>query len=217
MIVSPEGAKEIKVSPEWPTTGSVSFDKVMLRYRPELDHTLKKLSFNIESGHKVGVVGRTGAGKSTMGLVLSRILEIESGSVKIDGTEISQVNIHNLRSKITVIPQDPVIFDGTVKFNLDPSGNVDDKEIEAILHEAGLDDLLKRTPEKKQKKDEELDTSDNVGNQVGIYFKLNDGGSSLSAGEKQLICICRAVLRKNKIIILDEATANIDIKTEEKI
>jgi ABC-type multidrug transport system fused ATPase/permease subunit len=76
----------------------------MLRYRPELEPTLKKLSFNVESGHKVGVVGRTGAGKSTMGLVLSRILEIEEGSVKIDGTEISKVNIHHLRSKITVIP-----------------------------------------------------------------------------------------------------------------
>jgi len=104
LIVSPKGAEEIKVSPEWPTTGSVSFDKVMLRYRPELDPTLKKLSFNVESGHKVGVVGRTGAGKSTMGLVLSRILEIEEGSVKIDGTEISKVDIHHLRSKITVIP-----------------------------------------------------------------------------------------------------------------
>ena len=215
--LSIKGAKEIKVSPEWPTTGSVSFDKVMLRYRPELDHTLKKLSFNIESGHKVGVVGRTGAGKSTMCLVISRILELEQGKIEIDGIETSKVNLNTLRSKITVIPQDPVIFDGTLKFNLDPSGTIPDKEIEAILLEAGLDDLLKRTPEKKIKKDSELDTGDDAGNGRGIYFKLNDGGSSLSTGEKQLICICRAVLRKNKIIILDEATANIDIKTEEKI
>ena len=152
-----------------------------------------------------------------MCLVISRILELEQGKIEIDGIETSKVNLNTLRSKITVIPQDPVIFDGTLKFNLDPSGTIPDKEIEAILLEAGLNDLLKRTPEKKIKKDSELDTGDDAGNGRGIYFKLNDGGSSLSTGEKQLICICRAVLRRNKVVVLDEATANIDIVTEEKI
>jgi len=126
------------------------------------------------------------------------------------------VNLEVLRSKITVIPQDPVIFDGTLKFNLDPTGKIPDDEIEKVLLEAGLDDLLKRTPEKKHKKDSQLDTDEQVGNGRGIYFRLNDS-ESLSSGEKQLICICRAVLRRNKIIVLDEATANIDIVTEEKI
>jgi len=143
-------------------------------------------------------------------------MEIESGEVKIDGVESGCVDLTHLRSKITVIPQDPVIFDGTLKFNLDPSGLIPDDEIEKLLLEAGLDELLKRTPEKKQKPDADLDTKEDAGNGRGIYFKLNDS-DSLSAGEKQLICICRAVLRKNKIVILDEATANIDIVTEEKI
>jgi ABC-type multidrug transport system fused ATPase/permease subunit len=98
-------------------------------------------------------VGRTGAGKSTMCLVLSRIIELESGTISIDGVEASKVSLEKLREKITVIPQDPVIFDGTLKFNLDPTGTIDDKIIESILLEAGLDDLLKRTPEKKHKKD----------------------------------------------------------------
>ena len=115
-----------------------------------------------------------------------------------------------LREKITVIPQDPVIFDGTLKFNLDPTGTIPDADIKSILLEAGLDDLLKRTPEKKHKKDTQLDTDDEVGNGRGIYFRLNDS-ESLSSGEKQLICICRAVLRRNKIVVLDEATSKIDI------
>lgn len=117
-----------------------------------------------------------------------------------------------------MIPQDPVIFTGTIKFNLDPKGNCSDEECEKVLREAGLDDLLTRVPE-KTKADEDENEKDKAerGNGKGIYFKLEGDGSALSSGEKQLICICRAVLRKNKIVVLDEATANIDIVTEEKI
>jgi len=201
---------------DWPTGGAISFKNVDLRYRPNCDLVLEKLSFDTKAGHKVGVVGRTGSGKSTFCLALCRIMEIDSGEVKIDNISAGSVELTHLRSKITVIPQDPIIFDGTLKFNLDPSGTVPDAEILALLKDAGLDDLLKRTPEKKHKADPELDTNEDFGNGRGIYFKLNDS-ESLSAGEKQLICICRAVLRKNKIVVLDEATANIDIVTEEKI
>jgi ATP-binding cassette subfamily C (CFTR/MRP) protein 1 len=112
-----------------------------------------------------------------------------------------------------------VIFDASIKFNLDPSGKVPDEEIKSLLIEAGLEDLLKREPD-NQKKDKEDDFSkqyEQEGDGRGIHFKLTDGGSSLSSGEKQLICICRAVLRRNKIVVLDEATANIDIVTEQKI
>jgi len=189
-----------------------------VRYRPETDIVLKGLSFDVSARHKVGVVGRTGAGKSTLSLVLSRILEVESGSVSIDGVNIANVDLNKLRDKITVIPQEPVIFRDTIKFNLDPTGTVPDAEIESLLKEAGLEELLKREPEKRKKNKwffAELEAEE--GNGKGIYYKLNDGGDSLSVGEKQLLCICRAVLRKNKIVVLDEATANIDIVTEQKI
>lgn len=165
-----------------------------LRYREGTPTVLNELSFDVEPGNKIGVVGRTGAGKSTMGLVLSRILEVENGTIEIDGIETAKIDLKTLRDNITVIPQDPVIFDGTLKFNLDPSGTIPDDKIEAILREAGLDDLLKRTPEKKHKKDSQLDTDEDIGNGCGIYFKLNDS-DSLSSGEKQLICVCRAALR----------------------
>lgn len=178
---------------------------------------LKGLSFKVAPGTKTGIVGRTASGKSTTCLALTRIVEIEEGgTVTIDGLEAAKVDLHKLRSKITVIPQDPVIFDGTVKFNLDPEGIHSDEAIESMMLEAGLEELLKRTPEKYHTDDPELDIElEDFGTGKGIHFKLDP--DSLSAGEKQLICIARAVLRENKIVILDEATANIDIVTEEKI
>lgn len=187
-----------------------------MRYRPDCDLVLKGLSFTVKPGTKTGIVGRTASGKSTTCLALTRIVEIEKGTVTIDGLEASKVDLTQLRSKITVIPQDPVIFDGTVKFNLDPEEIHSDADIENMMREAGLEELLKRTPEKYHTEDKELDIDlEKFGTGEGIHFKLDP--DSLSAGEKQLICIARAVLRENKIVILDEATANIDIVTEENI
>ena len=215
-----EKGEEIEVPESWPAKGEIEFKDVKMRYRPETDIVLDGLSFKIKPGEKVGIVGRTGAGKSTMSLVLSRICEIEGGSINIDGVDSASVNLSKLREKITVIPQDPVIFKDTIKFNVDPTGTVPDEEIEDLLKRAGLEELLKREPDRmKQQKDrffmQEIDGDEGTGK--GIYYKLNDGGDALSAGEKQLICICRAILRKNKIVVLDEATANIDIVTEQKI
>lgn len=204
------------MSADWPLKGQITFKDVHLRYRPELDRVLQGLSYEVTAGHKVGIVGRSGCGKSTMGLAISRLLEVDSGEVLIDGVEVNKVDLDTLRSRITVIPQDPVIFDGTLRTNLDPLNKRTDEEIEKVLRDAGLEDLLTRKPEKKQKVDKELDISEDRGDGTGIHFRLNDA-DSLSAGEKQLICICRAVLRRNKIVLLDEATANIDIRTEEKI
>jgi len=204
------------VDENWPQKGQITFKDVDLRYRPELDLVLHGLSYEVEAGHKVGIVGRSGCGKSTMGLALSRILEVDSGQVLIDGVEVNKVDLETLRSRITVIPQDPVIFDGTLRMNLDPLNKRSDEEIEKVLRQAGLEDLLTKKPETKKKFDKELDIDEDLGDGTGIHFRLNDA-DSLSAGEKQLICICRAVLRRNKIVLLDEATANIDIKTEQKI
>ena len=194
----------MKVDQLWPEDGNVEFKGVTLRYRPTTQPVLKNLSFQVLPGTKVGIVGRTGAGKSTICISMSRIVELFEGSVEIDGVDISQIDLQKLREKVTVIPQDPTLFTGSLKFNLDPFDRTDDEKMESLLRKAGLSDLLNRS--ENADKDER-----------GINMKITEGGKNLSAGERQLICICRAILRKNKIVILDEATANIDVITEQKI
>jgi ATP-binding cassette, subfamily C (CFTR/MRP), member 1 len=177
----------------WPKDGIIKFDNICLRYRPETELVLRNLSFDIDSKQKVGVVGRTGAGKSTVCLALCRIIECESGKIIIDGIDISQVDLSFLRSMITIIPQDPILFEGSLRFNLDPENKCQESDIQRIVSKANLQELW----------DEDKEIAQN--------------GENLSSGEKQLICICRAILRKTKIILMDEATSNIDIKTEEII
>lgn len=169
-----------------------------MRYRPDTDLVLKKLDFKIEPGHKVGIVGRTGAGKSTLALCISRIVELESGQIVIDGVDIAKERLHEVRSRLTVVPQDATMFTGTLRFNLDPEKTCSDEEIKSLLRRAELGDIL-----------------DN--HEDGLLQGIKENGSNFSSGERQLICICRAILRKSKLVLLDEATANIDIKTEQRI
>jgi ATP-binding cassette, subfamily C (CFTR/MRP), member 1 len=204
---------------------------------------LKQLSFTVEPGTKVGVVGRTGAGKSTIGLSISRIVELCEGRIEIDGVDIGKIDLQQLRKKVTVISQDTTLFKGTLRFNLDPFRRASDHAIETLLIKAGLSDLLEREENEDDAVTEMLNISVSDTNYAsagtavapseeqqllspnagrakkvrGINFKIAENGSNLSAGEKQLICICRAILRKNKIVVLDEATANIDIVTEKAI
>ncbi len=228
---------------KWPSSGQIEFVNASLRYRPTTEIVLKNLSFVVSPGTKVGVVGRTGAGKSTICLSISRIVELCGGRIEIDGIDIRKVDLQQLRRKVTVISQDPTLFKGSLRFNLDPFRRVSDQAIESLLVKAGLQDLLNR--EVKEAEDatvessmgeyeenhESVATGERENQQMlrnpssasksrkvrGIYFKVAENGSNLSAGEKQLICICRAILRKNKVVVLDEATANIDIVTEKKI
>eukprot|EP00350_Pseudokeronopsis_sp_OXSARD2_P010218 CAMPEP_0170555632 /NCGR_PEP_ID=MMETSP0211-20121228/13510_1 /TAXON_ID=311385 /ORGANISM="Pseudokeronopsis sp., Strain OXSARD2" /LENGTH=279 /DNA_ID=CAMNT_0010865583 /DNA_START=3167 /DNA_END=4003 /DNA_ORIENTATION=+ len=188
----------INIRKDWPRSGKIEFENVGLSYRPNTEAVLKELNFQVKDGEKVGVVGRTGAGKSTVCLSMSRILELVEGRIKVDGQDISHVNLNFLRHKITVIPQDPTMFKDTLRYNLDPEGNRTKDELVQLLNKAGLEGLLERD-----------------GN--GLEFSVSENGNNLSSGEKQLICICRAILRKNKVVILDEATSNIDIVTEQKI
>lgn len=136
---------------EWPVQGRVEFDSVYLKYRPHTEIVLRNLSFAVDGGQKIGVVGRTGAGKSTISQALSRIVEICGGSIKIDGVNIGEIDILEVRKKITVIQQDPTLFTGTLRMNLDPDRMHSTAAIEELCLKAGLGDLLNREPEVSNK------------------------------------------------------------------
>ena len=166
----------------WPQSGKIEFQSFNLRYRHDTDLALKDLNFIVEASQKIGVVGRTGAGKSTLSLALSRIVEADSGAILIDGVNIADISLSNLREKITIIPQDPTLFEGTLRFNIDPEGSKSDELLLNLIEQASLSDLVLR-------------------NDQGLYQQIENRGSNLSSGEKQLICICRAILRNSSIII----------------
>ena len=157
---------------------------------------LKNVSLSIKAGEHIGLVGRTGCGKSTLALCLFRLIEPFSGKIYIDDVDITSIGLKKLRENLTIITQESTILDGTLRYNFDPKGEHSDKEIYKVLKKIGFDDFVK----KKRFK---------------LSHTISENGSNLSIGEKQLICITRAILRKSKIVILDEATASIDFRHEE--
>ena len=165
-----------------------------MRYRPDTPLILKNITLEIKPGEKIGVVGQTGSGKSTLLLCLLRILEASEGKIYIDDIDISKIGLELLRHSLTIIPQEPILLEGNIRDNIDPSKLYTDAEILYILNEVGLGDFM-------------------MGK--NLDYKIEENGGNISVGEKQLICVARALLKKTKIILMDEATANIDYKTEE--
>ncbi|XP_077634918.1 ATP-binding cassette sub-family C member 2 isoform X1 [Crocuta crocuta] len=184
--------------PGWPSKGEIRFNNYQVRYRPELDLVLNGITCDIRSTEKIGVVGRTGAGKSSLTNALFRILEAAGGQIIIDGVNIASIGLHDLREKLTIIPQDPILFSGSLRMNLDPFNNHSDEEIWKALELAHLKSFV-------------------AGLQLGLSHQVTEAGDNLSIGQRQLLCLARALLRKSKILIMDEATAAVDIETDHLI
>ncbi|GBC22979.1 uncharacterized protein OCT59_014076 [Rhizophagus irregularis] len=191
----------------WPMNGNIRFERLKVRYAEDLDYVLRNISFEINGKEKVGIVGRTGSGKSTISLSLFRFLEAAEGKIFIDDIDISKLNLEELRSNLTIIPQDPILFTGTIRSNLDVFSQYTDYEIFESLKRVHL----LPSSSKFSSTNELVNIFSNLDTQI------SEEGNNISQGQRQLLCLARALLKKPKIIIMDEATASIDFDMDEKI
>ena len=189
----------------WPSNGKLTFENFSIKYRDDCDLALKNINLEINPGEKIGIIGRTGSGKSSLTLSLFRVIEAFEGKIDIDGENIRDIPLKKLRRSLSIVPQEPFLLEGTLKTNLDPLNLYSDSELEEVLKVVKLYEML----------EQDKGNQNTVLN--GLDTKIKEYGNNLSFGCRQLLCFARAILRKSKIIILDEATSSVDQNTEDII
>ncbi|TGJ86167.1 hypothetical protein E0Z10_g2566 [Xylaria hypoxylon] len=194
----------VDVRPSWPENGEIVFENVEMRYRENLPLVLKGLSMHVKGGERIGIVGRTGAGKSSIMSTLFRLVEISGGHITIDGIDIATIGLHDLRSRLAIIPQDPTLFRGTVRSNLDPFSEHSDLELWSALRQADLVSV-------------DAGPNDKDPGRIHLDSVVEEEGLNFSLGQRQLMALARALVRGSRIIVCDEATSSVDMETDDKI
>jgi ABC-type multidrug transport system fused ATPase/permease subunit len=203
-----------RTPPSWPEHGEIQFKNVNMRYRPGLPLALSNFNLNITGGERIGIVGRTGAGKSSILSTLFRIVELGSGTISIDGVDISTIGLHELRSKLAIIPQDPTLFKGTVRSNLDPFGDHNDLVLWNALRQSSL---IPFDPSSDSTLNEAHNTLPTSQNRITLDSPVAEEGQNFSLGQRQLLALARALVRDSKIIVIDEGTSSVDQETDKKV
>ncbi|CDZ96537.1 abc transporter [Phaffia rhodozyma] len=201
-IEAPHDIPETTPPASWPQEGKISFRQVHMSYRPGLPEVLKGFTMEVKGGEKIGVVGRTGAGKSTIMQALFRLVEISKGRIEVDGVDISKLGLSNLRKGLSIIPQEPLLFSGTIRSNLDPFGIYPDDRLWDAMKRAYLT---------------ETDSGNTSSQKFTLETVVEDEGLNLSVGERSLVSLARALTKDAKVVVLDEATASVDMETDSKI